>query len=124
MRLGYGLPYILLSAVGWHRGWLLPPAVPSPLACAGCLGSYHQVQSSFHGCSLLQVHCLGYSRLSTGEAGAMQTPSPLPKVAVAFCSKHLPLAAMGGGREVVREGRQEAPSLAFLRGRRERGAGV
>lgn len=54
----------------------------------------------------------------------MQTPSPLPKVAVASCSKHLPLAALGGGREVLCEGRQEVPTLAFLRGRRERGGGV
>lgn len=54
----------------------------------------------------------------------MQVPSPLPKVAVAFCSEHLPLAAPGGGRAVLCEGRQEAPMLAFLGGQRQRGAGV
>lgn len=94
--LGVRLPYILVSAARRHGSWLLPCAPTCCSAIATCLCRVFRdlppSRKQLPCIGLSQVHCFGYSHLAAGEVGAVQLPSPLPKIAVAFCSKQLPLA--------------------------------
>lgn len=116
---GFAKLCILFPATGWHRSCLLPPAP----ACCGPFAAHlcGVFRDLLPGTKQLPF---GYSHLASGEAGAMQVPSALPKIA------ELPLAvgfqlrsARGSGREVLREPRQEGPALAFLQGTAGTGCG-
>lgn len=117
---GQDLLCISFPAAEWHHSWLLPPAP----ACSAPFTTHlcRVFRDLLPGTKQLPF---GYSHLASGEAGAVQVPSALPKIsevplAVGF---QLQSALAGGERCYVSQGRR-APCWIPSRGQQEWGAGV